>query len=79
MKITEFIERLNEYPVDTEVVDVLWTDEDVKMQASDMGMELTKEEMGKACGLLSKYHDAEYGINWDNISFIINEVKNTSM
>lgn len=74
MKMSEHIERMRKYPPDTEIVEIVWLDEDVEYQAESMNIELTKEEVGHVIDLLSSHHDANYGINWDTIGCEIDNV-----
>jgi hypothetical protein len=69
MKVKDFIKRLETLNQDTEIVDMYWTEEDVTCQAKNDGIDLSDDEVVNIIGLLSSEHDANIGINWDQISY----------
>ena len=56
-------------------ISITWTDQDVRQQAETDGIELTDAEVSDVLSMLESGHDATIGINWDVISFYIDEVK----
>jgi hypothetical protein len=52
-------------------IQIIWSTEDVLMQADLMNVELTEEQADEILVNIEHYHDANVGINWDVISFHI--------
>lgn len=62
-------------------IEIKWSTEDVIWQADNMDIELTEEQADAILDNVDHYHDASIGINWDVISFHIEnyfESKNNS-
>ena len=55
-------------------VSVSWCAEDVQGRADEMGVQITKEQIGEVLYLIVDKHDASLGITWDTIDFYISEV-----
>ena len=53
------------------IIEIKWCTEDVIWQADNMDIELTEEQADDILYDLAHYHDASIGINWDVISFHI--------
>jgi hypothetical protein len=52
-------------------IEIKWCTDDVIFQADNMDIELTEEQADDILDDLAHYHDASIGINWDVISFHI--------
>jgi hypothetical protein len=52
-------------------IKIIWSTEDVLMQADLMNIELTEEQADDILSNVERYHDANVGINWDVIDFHI--------
>jgi hypothetical protein len=52
-------------------IEIRWSTEDVIWQADNMDIELTEEQADAILDNVEHYHDASIGINWDVISFHI--------
>ena len=50
---------------------IKWCTEDVLYQADNLGIELTEDQADDILESLEHKHDATIGINWDVISFYI--------
>lgn len=62
-------------------IEIKWSTEDIVWQADNMDIELTEEQADAILDNVDHYHDASIGINWDIISFHIEnyfESKNNS-
>ena len=55
-------------------VRVFWNDEDIRMQANEMDVELTDGQVGDVAQLLEESFDASVGLNWDEIEGAIRKV-----
>ncbi len=55
-------------------ISVSWCDQDVEHKASEMGIELTKQEVSDVLSELERRHDATVGISWTTIECIIDEI-----
>ena len=59
-----------------ETIAIIWCIEDVYTQAEDDGIDdLTHEEAMSVLDRLYRKHDATIGINWDTLSYWIEEVR----
>lgn len=54
----------------------MWHIDDIKGVAENKGVDLTKEQLLKVVDSIEHNHDANIGINWDNIDYHINEIIN---
>ena len=70
----QMLDSINAYPDDYQFVQVYWGQEDIQGTAENEGKVLTDEEIGQVCDYLESNHDAEYGMNWESISFAIGEI-----
>jgi hypothetical protein len=52
-------------------IEIKWSTEDVLAMADNMQVELTEKQADEVLENVFRYHDAEVGINWDVISFHI--------
>jgi hypothetical protein len=59
-------------------IEIKWSTEDVLMQADAMDIELTEEQADDILDSLENKHDANIGINWDVISFYIDNYLNAN-
>jgi hypothetical protein len=57
-------------------IEIKWNTDDVIMQADAMNIELTEEQADDILESLENKHDANIGINWDVISFYIDDYLN---
>lgn len=73
MKMKDWIEHLETYDPDTEVVPVFWQAGDIECRAKAMGLALTEEEIRKTVQRIGDDHDAEFGINWEIIGYYLDE------
>lgn len=55
-------------------VRVFWNDQDIRMQASEMDVELTDGQVGDVAQHLVENFDASVGLSWDSIEDAINQV-----
>jgi hypothetical protein len=55
------------------VIDVFWSEVDIKHKAKEMGIKLSHEQISNIRNSLQHNHDANFGINWEIISDYINE------
>jgi hypothetical protein len=55
-------------------ISIVWTDDDVRTQAENDGIILSKKEISNVLSLMENGHDATIGINWDTISFYIQKI-----
>ena len=53
---------------DKDTIAILWGVEDVQRQANTIGVKLTKEECRRVLEACLKYHDACFGLSWDDIT-----------
>jgi hypothetical protein len=53
---------------------VLWRRDDVLHTAEEMGVILHDDEIDSIMYNIENKHDANYGVNWDFIQFIIDDV-----
>ena len=75
MKIKDFIKHLqNIYNEETEIVNCVWSTEDITEHAKFLGFALSPEQVTEVIDWLSENEDAEIGINWDRIEFAIREI-----
>ena len=58
------------------LVDVLWSKDDIRQQASNNDIKLTEDDVNEIAERIQHRFDADLGINWDNIHYHILEVKN---
>ena len=65
----EYVERLSKLPQDMIIVDMYWCGEDISQQAEQRGITLTEEQVGEIADVLACKHDANMGINWDQIDW----------
>ena len=70
MTISDFIERLKDYPVDTPCCGEIWLAEDF-LQLDER---LTADEVWAAMLLADKRHDANVGYNWDFFQCCIDQI-----
>ena len=54
-----------------ELIDVFWGVEDVRSSAEQEELFLTDDQIGNIVGAIEDNHDANIGLDWDNISFHI--------
>ena len=54
-------------------ISIKWSTEDVLWQADNLDIELTEEQAEDILESLAECHDASIGINWDVISFYIED------
>jgi hypothetical protein len=54
-------------------IEIKWSTEDVLLQAENAGFELTEDQADEILESLKDNHDATVGINWDVISFYIED------
>jgi hypothetical protein len=54
-------------------IEIKWSTEDVLLQAENAGFELTEDQADEILESLKDNHDATVGINWDVISFCIED------
>jgi uncharacterized protein YpuA (DUF1002 family) len=52
-------------------ISIKWGDDDVRHQASQMGVTLTDEQIINVLNLVKNNHDADYGVTWDTIEWAI--------
>jgi hypothetical protein len=52
-------------------IEIKWSTEDVLAMADNMQVELTEKQADEVLENVFRHHDAEVGINWDVISFHI--------
>lgn len=57
-------------------IEIKWSTEDVLWQAEQLDLELTEEQADDILESLENRHDASIGINWDVISFHIENYLN---
>ena len=55
-------------------IKIVWSVEDVLMQAQNDDVKITVEQAGKVLDCLYHDHNANYGISWDTISSTITHV-----
>jgi hypothetical protein len=55
-------------------VRVLWNDEDIRMQANELDVDLTDEQVGDVTKLLEESFDASVGLSWGEIEGAIRHV-----
>lgn len=53
---------------------LVWCAEDVTHTAEEMGRDLSEDQVREVLDNLLHYHDAEYGVCWENIRYQIREV-----
>lgn len=54
-------------------IEIIWSTDDVMMQAEIMNIELTEEQADVILDNIERHHDASVGINWDVIEFHIDD------
>jgi hypothetical protein len=54
-------------------IEIKWCTEDVLMQAENLDIKLTEDQADEILESLGDNHDATIGINWDVISFYIED------
>jgi hypothetical protein len=54
-------------------IEIIWSTDDVMMQAEIMNIELTEEQADAILENVLHYHDASVGINWDVLDFHIED------
>ena len=54
-------------------ISIKWSTEDVLAQADNLDLELTEEQADEILESLEDNHDATIGINWDVISYYIED------
>jgi hypothetical protein len=59
-----------------QVISIKWSTEDVLWQAEQMDLKLTEDQADDILDTLEARHDASVGINWDVISFHIENYLN---
>ena len=74
MLIVDLIKDLEKYPPSEEVCQVLWVGEDVACRAGERNKTVTKEQIDRILQKMQHNHDAEYGISWDTIDQITDDV-----
>jgi hypothetical protein len=52
-------------------IEIIWSTDDVMMQAEIMNIEITEEQADAILENVLHYHDASVGINWDVLDFHI--------
>lgn len=52
-------------------ITITWGDDDVRHQASQMGVTLTDEQIINVLNLVDNNHDAALGVTWDTIESAI--------
>jgi hypothetical protein len=52
-------------------IEIIWSTDDVMMQADIMNIDLTEEQADAILENVLHYHDASVGINWDVLDFHI--------
>jgi hypothetical protein len=52
-------------------IEIKWSTEDVLWQSEQLDLELTEEQADDILEIIEHRHDASVGINWDVISFLI--------
>jgi hypothetical protein len=52
-------------------IEIIWSTDDVMMQAEIMNIEITEEQADAILENVLHYHDASLGINWDVLDFHI--------
>jgi hypothetical protein len=52
-------------------IEIKWSTEDVLCQAEQLDLKLTEDQADEVLENVFRCHDAEVGINWDVISFHI--------
>ena len=55
-------------------INITWTDDDVRTQAENDNVVLSKKEISNVLSLMEHDHDATIGINWDTISYCIQRI-----
>jgi len=68
------VESYKEDIIDGNTIVSIWSIQDVEYQAKDDGVLLSLEEQRRVLRLVYDHHDTSVGINWENISYWINEV-----
>lgn len=53
---------------------VLWHKNDIEDEAERMGITLTENQIENVIGYLESNHDANNGVNWDVINYVIGTV-----
>jgi hypothetical protein len=72
--VKEVIERLSTLYNPEEVIAVpIWCVDDVREQAEEMGINLSREKAEEIVERIDQKHDATIGINWDVINFHIQD------
>jgi len=75
MIISEVIKRLQGFNQETACAYDLWLPEDVRQQAEhEERYDLTDEQCAEVLKFVQHHNDATLGINWDTLSFAIDEV-----
>jgi hypothetical protein len=54
-------------------IEIIWSTDDVMMQAEIMNIELTEEQADDILDNVLHHHDACVGINWDVLDFHIED------
>jgi hypothetical protein len=52
-------------------IEIRWSTEDVLFKAEEMGYQISEEDADVILDDVEHYHDASIGINWDVISYHI--------
>lgn len=52
-------------------IEIRWSTEDVLFRAEEMGYDISEEDADIILDDVERYHDASIGINWDVISYHI--------
>ena len=55
-------------------IEIVWNTDDVFDQAKRDGVDISEEQASLVLQRMKRYHDACVGINWDVISYHIEEV-----
>ena len=62
-----------------DAIAIIWTTEDVRLHAEELGAELTNDEAREVLYRVNRKHDANYGICWDvlgvNIEMLLEDKK----
>lgn len=70
------VEQLENELVKRGYIRVFWSEMDIRYRAREKKITLTEEQIKKVAENMARFHDANYGINWDYMDdHIRDEVK----
>jgi hypothetical protein len=74
--VKEAIEHLEKHHDPNEqICQIIWCANDVKMQAEEMDLEISEEEISDVLYEMEHRHDANYGISWETIDYYLGDIK----